>query len=160
MLYPGANKVKIAFRFYSDILDQETIERMWAWVIDERLGLYKLESIPFYAKSLAVGDTIVAVYNEEERALTFQNIIRFSGHSTVQVVVLDKSVNTDALRNVFHEMGCGSEKQFDRYFSLDIPSGISYNIVRDKLSEMEAKGVISYAEACVSDLHRDAATEK
>lgn len=156
MKYSGSNKVKIAFRFYSDILDQETIERMWAWVIDERLGLYKLDSIPFYAKSLAVGDTIVAVYKEEERALTFQNIIKFSGHSTVQVVVLDKSANTEAIRNVFHEMGCSSEKQFQQYFSLDIPPGISYHIVRDKLSEMEAKGMISYAEACVSDQHREA----
>jgi hypothetical protein len=157
MNYPGSNKVKIAFRFYSDILDQEAIERMWARVIDERLGLYKLESIPFYAKSLAVGDTIVAVYNEEEKALTFQNIIKFSGHSTVQVVILDKSVNTEAIRTVFHELGCGSEKQFERYFSLDIPPGISYHIVRDKLCEMEAGGMISYAEACVSDEHREAA---
>jgi hypothetical protein len=151
---PHSNMVKIAFHFYSDVLDQEAIEKMWALVIDERFGLYKLDSIPFYAQSLAVGDTIIASYDESGKELTFQNVIKFSGHSTIQVVILDKSVNTDAVRSVFHELGCGSEKQFERYFSLDIPPGISYNIVREKLSEMEEKGMISYAEACVSDQHR------
>lgn len=156
---PRNNMVKIAFRFYSDVLDQEAIEKMWAFVIDEKFGLYKLDSIPFYAQSLAVGDTIIAAYDESGKELTFQNIIKFSGHSTVQVVILDKTINTDAVRNMFHELGCGSEKQFERYFSLDIPPGISYNIVRDKLCEMEARGMISYAEACVSDQHRNAAKE-
>jgi hypothetical protein len=156
MFRSRTNMVKISFRFYSDVLDQEAIEKMWAFVIDEQFGLYKLDSIPFYAQSLAVGDTIIAAYDESGKELTFQNIIKFSGHSTVQVVILDKSINTDAVRGVFHELGCGSEKQFERYFSLDIPAGLSYNIVRDKLSEMEEKGMISYAEACVSDQHRNA----
>jgi hypothetical protein len=41
------NNVKILFRFYSDVLDEETVETMWASIIDKNKGLYKLDNIPF-----------------------------------------------------------------------------------------------------------------
>ena len=39
-------EVKILFQFYSDVLDRETVETMWAVIIDKEKGLYKLDSIP------------------------------------------------------------------------------------------------------------------
>jgi hypothetical protein len=41
------NYVKILFRFYSDVLEEETVETMWAVIMDQEKGLYKLDSIPF-----------------------------------------------------------------------------------------------------------------
>ena len=39
------NYVKILFRFHSDVLDEETVETMWATIVDKDKGLYKLDSI-------------------------------------------------------------------------------------------------------------------
>ncbi|MCX2495318.1 hypothetical protein OQX63_17640 [Pedobacter sp. PF22-3] len=45
---------KILFQFYSNVLDEETIETMWAVVIDKEKGLYKVGSIPFYKTNIII----------------------------------------------------------------------------------------------------------
>ena len=47
---------KILFRFYSNILEEWSVETMWAEIIDAANGLYKLDNIPFYAPLLASED--------------------------------------------------------------------------------------------------------
>jgi len=52
------NYVKILFRFHSDVLDEETVETMWATIVDKDKGFYKLDSIPFYAPLVASDDIV------------------------------------------------------------------------------------------------------
>ena len=57
--------VKILCRFYSNVLDEWTVETMWAETIDKDKGLYKIDNIPFYA-SIASDDTVFAEYDDTE----------------------------------------------------------------------------------------------
>jgi hypothetical protein len=147
------NYIKVLYRFYSDALEQETVETMWAVKVDPEKGYYKLDSIPFYAKSLAIGDILEAHYDEDEQAVVLEDIIEFSGHSTVQVVVMDTSVQADELRDIFHKLGCSTEKQMERYFAIDVPVNKDYGPIKRALTDLEANGTIGYAEACLSNQH-------
>lgn len=83
--------VKVLFRFYSNVLDEWTVETMWATIVDEERGHYKLDSIPFYAQSIACDDVIFAEYDEDESMLTYRETIEFSGNSTIHVVLMNDS---------------------------------------------------------------------
>ena len=148
------NYVKIHYHFYSDTLEQDTVEKMWAIIVDREKGLYKLDSIPFYAKSLAIGDILQAQYDESEQAFVLEDIVEFSGHSTVQVVVMNAAVPTEDIRTIFHNLGCSTEKQIDRYFAIDIPVDLDYKPIKQKLKELQDHGTIDYGEACLSDQHK------
>jgi hypothetical protein len=147
------NLVKILFRFYSDILDEETIETMWAEVVDATKGYYKIDNIPFYVPLLASDDIVFAEYEEDEAMLTYRKTVEFSGNSTIHIVLMDKDLDINAVREIFKEMGCESEGYSAGYFALEIPSNIDYIPVKKKLDEMEKHEIIGYAETCLSQKH-------
>jgi hypothetical protein len=64
-----SNQVKILFRFYSAVLDEWTVETMWAEIVDAEEGHYKLDSIPFYVPLVASDDVIRAAYDDAELML-------------------------------------------------------------------------------------------
>ena len=146
--------VKILFRFYSNLLEEETVETMWATVVNEKEGLYKLDNIPFYAPSIASDDVVFAEYDEDEQMLTFRHIVEFSGNSTVRVVKMDKALEINDVRNLFESLGCISEKLNDSYFAMDIPANIQYKPVKEKLENLKDERLIDYEESCLSDEHR------
>jgi hypothetical protein len=126
---------------------------MWAQPVDEGKDLYKLDSIPFYAP-VAPGDIIFAEFDNTEQMLTYRKTIKYSGSSTVQVVILDTSIDINKLRNTFNDIGCISEQLNDRYFAMEIPADIAYLPIKRKLIELEDANVISYAEPCLSTIHQ------
>lgn len=144
---------KILFQFYSDVLDEETVETMWAVIIDKEKGLYKLDSIPFYAPNVAANDIIYAEFDEDQAQLTYRYLVEPSGNSTVQVVVMNSDTVTNDLRKVFDTLGCSSEKYSDGYFVIDVPYSSDYKPVKDKLREMQNTGILDYAEPCLSENH-------
>jgi len=146
--------VKILFRFFSNMLDEWTVETMWAETVDIKKGHYKIDNIPFYA-SLASGDIVFAEYDEYEKMLTYQDTVEYSGNSTIQVVIMDKTVNTNEIRDMFKTLGCTSEKVKEGYFVMEVPADKKYEPVKQQLSDLEGKGIIGYAEPCLSDNHRD-----
>lgn len=148
------NYVKILFRFHSDVLDEETVETMWATIFDKDKGLYKLDSIPFYAPLVASDDIVFAEFDDHEQMLTYRNTLVYSGNSTVQIVLTDQSKDINQIRKLFKELGCVSEKVNERYFSMEIPSSVDYKNIKNKLDELEAQETIGYAETCLADGHR------
>lgn len=148
------NYVKILFRFHSDILDEETVETMWATIVDKNKGLYKLDSIPFYAPLVASDDIVFAEFDEQEQMLTFRKTAEYSGNSTVQIVLMDMSKDINQIRDIFKELGCVSEKLNEGYFSMEIPSNVDYKNIKKKLDELENQETIGYAEPCLADGHR------
>jgi hypothetical protein len=145
---------KILFRFYSDVLEEWTVETMWAEVINVDDGLYKLDSIPFYAPLVASDDIVFAEYDEYEKMLTYRKTIEYSGNSTIHVVIMDKATEINGIRDSFKEYGCVSEKLNYRYFAMEIPVGLDYKPIKQKLDELENDEIISYAESCLSSEHR------
>ena len=148
------NWVKILFRFYSDLLDKDMVETMWALVVDKNKGHYKLDSIPFYAKSLASGDILFAEYDGTEKALTYRYTIEYSGNSTIQIVMINKTVETEEIRRILKSLGCESEKFAEGYFVVEISKDLDYKVIREKLQDLQNQGIIDYAESCLSENHR------
>ncbi len=148
------NYVKILFRFHSDVLDEETVETMWATIVDNDKGLYKLDSIPFYAPLVASEDIVFAEFDKQEEMLTYRKTVEYSGNSTVQIVLMDKSKDINKIRDLFKELGCVSEKVNEGYFSMEVPSTVDYKNIKKKLDELEMQTTIGYAEPCLADGHR------
>lgn len=148
------NYVKILFRFHNDVLDEETVETMWATIVDKDNGLYKLDSIPFYAPFVASDDIVFAEFDDNEQMLTYRKTVEYSGNSTIQIVLMDNSKDINEIRDLFKELGCVSEKVNERYFSMEIPLTIDYTNIKKKLNELEMKEIIDYAEPCLADGHR------
>ncbi|MDP3393069.1 DUF4265 domain-containing protein [Sediminibacterium sp.] len=154
MMTQEDNYVKILFRFYNQVLDEETVETMWATVVDSDKGLYKLDSIPFYAPLVASDDIVFAEFDVQEQMLTYRKTVEYSGNSTVQIVLMDKSKDINQIRDLFKELGCVSEKVNEGYFSMKIPAIVDYKKIKNKLDELEAQETIGYAEPCLADGHR------
>ena len=149
------NSVKILFRYYSSVLDDWTVETMWADIVDADKGLYKLDSIPFYGPLVASDDIIFAEYDEDEETLTYRETIENSGNSIVTVVIMDKTCDVNTIRDIFKDMDCLSERVNEAYFSMEILADKNYKPIKQKLTELEDEGIIGYAEPCLSDNHRE-----
>ncbi|MCA6438508.1 MAG: DUF4265 domain-containing protein [Sediminibacterium sp.] len=146
------NLVKIAFSFHSNVLDRWTVETMWASPVDIQKGLYKLENIPFYAP-VASEDIVFAEYDNTEERLVYRETVEYSGNSTVQVIVMEKSIDANSIRNNLELLGCPSEKCNDSYFVVEIPASVDYRPVKEKLKELQDNGIIDYAEPSLSAHH-------
>ena len=154
MIPPEDSQVKILFRFYSDLMEQDAVETMWADVVDLSMGYYKIDSIPLYVPLLASDDVIQAEYDEGEEALTYRHTVQSSGNSTIWVVMTDDEVEIDDVRKVLYELGCDSEAVSDRYFALEIKAAVNYLRIKDELNRLRADGILDYAEPCLSVQHQ------
>lgn len=154
MTAPVEKASKILFRFHSDILDQEMEETIWGIVVDEALGHYQLDSIPFYATNIATDDIVHAEYDDAEEMLTYRETIKPSGNSTIWVVVTDEDTDIDEVRAIFDEMKCLSEALSNRFFAMEVKAEINYLHIRNKLNELKAEKLIDYTEPCLSAEHR------
>ena len=148
------NHVKILFRYYSSILDQWTVETMWAEIVNVEKGLYRLDSMPFYGPQVASGDIIFAEYDTDEESVTYRRTIEYSGNSIIVAFALDELTDINAVRDMFNGMGCLSERFNDKFFSMEVLSDSNYRPIKDKLQELENLGIIDYAEPCLSDIHQ------
>jgi len=145
--------VKILCRFYSNVLDEWTVETMWTEIVDADKGLYKIDNIPFYA-SIASDDIVFAEYDDTEKMLTYRETVEFSGNSLIQVVIMDKTFVTNDIREIFNSLDCKSEKFKEGYFVIEVLADKSYEPIKHKLSELQDKGIIDYAEPVLSEKHQ------
>ena len=128
---------------------------MWAEIIDSEKGLYKLDSIPFYGPLVASNDIIFAEFDADEETLTYKRTIENSGNSIVTVVIMDKITDINYVRDTFKSLGCLSERVNDAFFSMEVLADKNYLPIKQKLTELESKGIIGYAEPCLSNIHRE-----
>jgi hypothetical protein len=147
------NSEKILVRYYSNVLEQETVETLWTEVIDRERGLYKIDNIPFYGPEFSCDDIIYAEFDEYEERLTFRKVVEPSGNSTIQIIVMDENMDVQKLRDEFRFIGCESEGTKSKYFVLDIPFEKNYKEICEKLSELTESGKIEFAEPVISGKH-------
>ena len=148
------NQVKILFSFYSDLLEQDAMETIWATTVDITMGYYKISSLPFYVSLVATDDLILAEYDEEEGMLTYRHTIQASGNSTIWVVMTDDEVDIDDVRELLHELDCFSDPISDKFFSMEIKASVNYLRIKDELNRLKSDGIIDYAEPCLSVNHQ------
>ena len=147
-------KVRILFRFYSEILEQDMEETIWADATNENLGHYKLDSIPFYVPYIATDDLVHAEYDDEEEMLVYQETVEASGNSTIWVVVTKEVADIDEIREIFDDLNCLSDAISNHFFTMEVKVETNYLIVKNKLNELRAEGLIDYTEGCLSVNHQ------
>lgn len=136
--------VKVLFRYHSSVLDQWTVETIWAEIVDAHKGLYKLDNIPFYGPLVASDDIIFAEYDDDEGMLTYRRTVENSGNSIVTVVIMDRISAINTFRDIFSGLGCLSERVNDAFFSMKVLADINYHPIKQKLNDLEKKGIIGY----------------
>jgi hypothetical protein len=146
--------VKILFRHYSDMMEQEIIEKLEAEVVDESRSFYKIISIPLYTPFVAVGDVVFAEWSDDEGMLTYGEKVQPSGNSTVWVVRLADHTEIVDIRAIFEELHCLTRSASDRFFAMQVRENINYLKIRDKLNELKGEGLIDYAEPYLSEQHQ------
>jgi len=145
--------VKIRFRFYSDMMEQEAEEILIAEMIDVGLGQYKISSIPFYVEGIATEDIVYAEYEEAGKMLLFKEKLQPSGNSNVWVAITDDEILIDEVREIFTSLGCNSMAMGERYLALEVKAQNNYFKVKDRLNQLRANGIVDYAESCISAQH-------
>ncbi|MES2238632.1 MAG: DUF4265 domain-containing protein [Bacteroidota bacterium] len=145
---------KILFKYHSNVLDELTVESMWAEIIDEEMGIYKLDNIPFYGPLIATDDIFYAEFDKSEEMLVYKKTIQCSENSIVLVVITQKGFDKEILRNLFKEMNCESEGLNDSYFSMEILKETNYSEIKKMLTEYQNDRVLEYAEPCLSEKHQ------
>jgi hypothetical protein len=148
------NKVKILFRFYSELLEEDMEETMWAYIVNANLSHYKLDSIPFYVPYIATDDIVHAEYDDVEEMLLYQETVQASGNSTVWVVLTNDKANAEEIREHFYEMECLSDAISKNYFAMEVKAETNYLLIKNKLNELKAEGMIDYTEGCLSVNHQ------
>lgn len=146
--------VKILFRFYSTLLDMEMEETIWAIVEDQSLGYFRIDSIPYYVTALATDDIVHAEYDDEEEMLTYRNMVKESGNSTIWVVIVNDEIDIEDVQQIFFDMNCESASLSERFFTMEVKAEINYLKVKDKLNALKADRSLDYVEACLSENHR------
>ncbi|WP_254411194.1 DUF4265 domain-containing protein [Dyadobacter diqingensis] len=146
------DSVKIAFSFHSNVLEEWTVETIWAQIVDTKKGFYKIDNIPFYA-SAALDDVVHAEYDDAQERLIYKETVEYSGNSTIQVAIMTENTDTNGIRDIFATLGCESEKFKEGYFVVNVPAEINYLPIKSRLSDLQKKGIIDYAESCLSENH-------
>jgi hypothetical protein len=147
-------KVKILFRFYSELLEQDMVETMWADIVNANLGHYKLDSIPFYVPFIATDDIVHAEYDDAEEMLLYKETVEASGNSTLWVVITNEKANADDIRETFYQLNCLSDAMSEHFFTMEVKADTNYLVIKDKLNELKAEGMIEYMEGCLSVNHQ------
>jgi hypothetical protein len=130
---------------YKDAKGEYQIESVWA---SRKGDYYEINNIPFFAKNIALGD-LVSV-EEDEGALYFKELIKASGHSVVQLIILNGNDITQ-IGSELEKLGCTwEESNIRNWISVDIPQNVSYTFVKKYLDKGEKEERWSYREACLA----------
>lgn len=131
---------------YKDVEGRIAEESVWAEKIEN--GYYRIDNIPFYAPNLAFND-IIAI-EEDEGVFYFDDLIKSSGHSTVQIILFKENESNEVLSKL-ENLGCKWEGMKNQsYYSIDIPPNINYSSVKLFLDEQFEKGILDYKESCLA----------
>uniref|UniRef100_UPI0039C927AF DUF4265 domain-containing protein n=1 Tax=Leptospira interrogans TaxID=173 RepID=UPI0039C927AF len=138
-------KLRFNFENSSGSLETESI-----WVIANEEG-YIIDNIPFYVKEIAIGD-LVSATQDSNGHLWFSQLLKPSGHSTIQIWFSDISTLSE-IRSKLSQLGCSSEiSEIPQLIAVDIPPNVDYSIVQGFLEEGEKNGLFEYQEACLGFL--------
>lgn len=147
--------VKVGFKLVRDD-DYPPADWEWMWASRVNDSTFKIDNIPFFAKSISCGDIVAA--EQTNTGLIFRELVQPSGHSTVRVIVHRGDRNDDRLRAVVDDvrqtlraMGCSAElSHIPNLIAVDVPPEVPYQSVSAFLAQKERDGLLGYEEACLA----------
>lgn len=140
------NKVKLVFKNSQDEIQEENI-----WVKKKGIN-YIIDNIPFFAPNIALND-VIRVEKEKDN-LYLEEIVEFSGHSTIQIIVFDEKI-IDSLILQLESFGCeweGMNKQ--HLIAVDIKPDTNYKPIKEFLDNELINMHLDYKESCLSENHK------
>ena len=117
------NGVKVFFRLERDKdgYPPEEVEALWA--IPRPEGL-ELDSIPFYARGIALGDVVHANV-AADGGLEFDRVVRRGGHSTYQVLLRERRPDDPQFTiDEFRSLGLAVESDLPYLLAVDVPPSV------------------------------------
>ncbi|ROH90615.1 DUF4265 domain-containing protein [Chryseobacterium cucumeris] len=140
------NKVTVV---YYDANQEIAEEKLW---IEKKNDVeYQIKNIPFFVPNLAYND-IISVENDEGE-LYFEELIRPSEHSTIQIVFFDTERIKDVTSDI-EKMGCSWEGIDNQHIiAVDVPENVNYKKIREYLDKKFDDQILDYKEACLSETH-------
>lgn len=138
---------KVFFRLERDEDDYPPVDWESLWAVPLGEGRYRLDNVPFYAKGVSSGDTVMAV--SEGGQLVVKRLVEAGGHSTVRVIVYEEAM-TSEIREKLQAIGCSTElSNIASFFSVDIPADVEYEAVVALLQDFSDAGKIDYEESAI-----------
>lgn len=130
---------------YKDDEGNYQIESVWA---TKEGDYYRINNIPFLASNIALNDLVKA--EEDSGALYFEELIKASGHSVVQIIILIDETK-DMLTSELETRRCTWEgSHLNSLISVDVPSDVDYFSLKKYLDNGEQNGFWTYKEACLA----------
>jgi hypothetical protein len=136
---------QIALVYLEEIVKQYEVEMVSA--LKEEKG-YRICSIPFFAKHLAIGDLVTT--DDEGGVHYFEDILEKSGRSTIRIIFFRESVIDDTL-NYCIALGAipNTLRKAKILVALDVPADVDYEPLRLYLEDGQNNGFWEYEEACL-----------
>ncbi len=144
---------KILVRYESDVLDEVTVETLWAEATDKAKGIYKVKNIPFYGPPFSYDDEVFVEYDPDEEFLTFRKVVTPSGNITLAVMLLEEIVEINAVISTLEHLGASVERATGSYFVANVPFEVVYTPIYTYLTEQEQAGALSFQESNLSEKH-------
>lgn len=121
-------------------------ESLWAKVSEG--GMFEIDSIPFFAKLVSLGDRVFAD-KDAQGDLIYRAHASYSKHSTIRIVFFDAD-RVSQTRKMMSEMGCSTELSHNpKLIAVDIPPNVEVSRIYEILKEGEEKGHWEYEEGSI-----------
>jgi hypothetical protein len=135
--------------YFVQKIDEGKFETESLWCI--RNGdYYIVDSIPFIAKRISLGDTIKAEYDVDDKIFYFEDFIAVSGNTTVRLY-FDEFSTIESVREELNNYGCESEVLPQRKIvAVNVPKEVSYKPIKQYLEDGEQSGRWVYEESCLA----------
>lgn len=127
--------------------NQFETESLWCAKTNE--DYYIVDNIPFVAKRISLGDTVKAVWDEDDNAYYFEDFIAVSGNSTLRVY-FSNADDIAMIRKEIENFSCESEAFLARnLIAINVPENVNYLPLKEYLDAGERKGKWTYEESCL-----------
>ncbi|MBN8785430.1 MAG: DUF4265 domain-containing protein [Terrimonas ferruginea] len=122
-------------------------EGLWCVKVGE--NQYVVDNIPFVAKRISLGDTIEAIFDEEDNAFYFEDFVAVSGNTTLRVY-FGSVEDIPMVREKIEQFSCESEAFLTRnLIAVNVPREVNYLPLKEFLDNGEKKGAWTYEESCL-----------
>lgn len=138
-------RVVVALEKDEDDYPPADYENLWTLPVGD--GLFRVGNIPFFARSIALGDIVSAV--PEHQLLRFKEVVQPSGHSTIRLIIYNEAEVPSVIEH-FKRLGCEIERShISGLIALDVPPSVPLAKLKNEFELGRTQDRWDYEEACL-----------
>lgn len=139
--------INVIVKYHDDEDPQKIkLEGMWA---THHGKYYQLNNIPFFSRSLALGDIVSGEAIGDEVYVV--ELIEESGNSTIRILFLDTTIVNETIEYL-NLLGCNTSlHESGNFLAVNVPRNINYyKQIKPYLDKGEMQELWNYEEACLA----------